>query len=317
MPRPFSPGTAEQAVAVTEAITVRPGEDPDFVAEFCELTVDQADAALKLATDLGLLSSHSGRYSPASPLCRFLLTPNQRHKAAVLRVVLESYPPFLIFRERLGATTVASTAAQQTKAHLELSAHREEIKDTLVSLGTYAYALETEGGGRYRPRELAAEDTLEALAEASREAASSEARIRTLLAAEATAAVSREHIILPLANALTRASGDDARGAVVMAGNAVETYLSDLANRHGINIVGATGINAKLDRIAQAGFLPPKIVYVGKYLGHVRNAADHGVDADVGAPWSIRPSTGLEYVHIACSFLAIVTAREQGRPPEI
>ena len=37
--------------------------------------------------------------------------------------------------------------------------------------------------------------------------------------------------------------------------------------------------------------MPKKLAAVGKYLGHVRNAADHGVDTEVGAPlcgWETR-----------------------------
>src|SRR6266850_7243297 len=135
MARPFSPATAEQVVAVTEAVVVNPQPTRvEFVVEFSDLPKDQAESALDLATDLGLLSLEGGRYSVASPLCRFLMTANQDQKATVLRVLLESYRPFVTFRERLVATTLASTAAQQTKVALDLNAHREAIKDTLISL---------------------------------------------------------------------------------------------------------------------------------------------------------------------------------------
>jgi hypothetical protein len=59
------------------------------------------------------------------------------------------------------------------------------------------------------------------------------------------------------------------------------------------------------------------LIFVGKYLGHVRNAADHGIDQDVGAAWTIRPQTGLEYVHVACSFLVSIRSRELNRPPDV
>ena len=90
-----------------------------------------------------------------------------------------------------------------------------------------------------------------------------------------------------------------------------------MANRLGVGVEGANGINAKLDRLSQANRLPRKLLYVGKYLGHVRNAADHGVDAEVGGAWTIRNSTGLEYVFVACSFIASVTAYENNRALEI
>lgn len=318
MTRPFSPATAEQVVAVVEAVVV--SQEPaslEFVAEFSELLADQAEAALKLATDLGLLSHGAGKYSVTSTLSRFLVTPNQMQKAAVMRVVLESYEPFIMFRERLVATVLASTAAQQTKAALGLDAHREVIKDTLVSLGTYSHALVTEGGGRYRAENEPFENALEILAQACRDAAAAEARIRHQLGADAVASVSRDEVIVPLADGLVRAKSGDPRGAVVSAGNAVESYLEALAARQGVNLASAPGINAKLDKFAQANKIPKKLVQVGKYLGTVRNAADHGVDPEVGVSWVIRDTTGLEYVFVSCSFVAATIAHEKSKPLEI
>jgi hypothetical protein len=124
-------------------------------------------------------------------------------------------------------------------------------------------------------------------------------------------------VIVPLADALLRAKSGDSRGAVVTAGNAIESYLDDLATQKSVSLSGATGINAKLDRFDRAGTLPKKLVHVGKYLGHIRNAADHGTDADVGASWSIRKETGIEYVFVACSFVAAAVARARGNPPVI
>jgi len=300
MARPFSPATAEQVVAAVEAVVVnQQSTSVDFVADFSDLTRDQAEAALKLAADLGLLSHGTGKYSVASPLCRFAVTPNQMQRATILRILLESYQPFVIFRERLVATTLVATAAKQTKVALNLDAHHEAIKDTLISLGTYSHALVTEGGGRYRPEDNSSENLLEVLALACGDAAAAEARIREQLGFDAAALVSREEVIVPLADAILRAKSNDSRGAVVASGNAVESYLNALANRLGVSLAGATGINSKLDKFAQSNKLPKKLIQVGKYLGHVRNAADHGIDSDVGASWTIRSATGLEYVFMA------------------
>jgi hypothetical protein len=121
-------------------------------------------------------------------------------------------------------------------------------------------------------------------------------------------------VVSPLASALLKANRNDSRGAVVEAGNAVESYLVALAGRVGISLAGATGINSKLDKLhaAPAKWLPKNLVFVGKGLGHVRNAADHGIDADINAAWNIRIATGLEFVFLACSFIAAVTAKENG-----
>lgn len=318
MAHAFSPATAEQVIAAAEAVVVNPQPTSiELVADFSDLTRYQAEAALKLAADLGFLCDKGGKYSTASPLCRFIITPNQMQKAAVMRVVLESYQPFVMFRQRLVATAIAATAAQQTKAALKLDAHREEVKDTLLSLGTYSHALVAEGGGRYRAEENPFENTLEILAKACKDAAAAEARVREQLGLIAAPVVTREEVIVPLADALIRAKSGDPRGAVVRGGNAVESYLDSLADSLNVNLHGATGINAKLEKFAQAKVLPKKLVHVGKYLGHIRNAADHGIDGDIGASWTIRNSTALEYVYVACSFVAATIARVKQMPPEI
>jgi hypothetical protein len=103
----------------------------------------------------------------------------------------------------------------------------------------------------------------------------------------------------------------------VGAGNAVESYLEEYAARRTVQLGNAPGINAKIDKLVAGNVMPKKLAAVGKYLGHVRNAADHGVDTEVGAPWAIRPATGVKYVFVSCSFIAAVTAREQNKPPEI
>jgi len=122
---------------------------------------------------------------------------------------------------------------------------------------------------------------------------------------------------VPLFTALLRANANDPKAAVVDAGNAIESYLVGLAARAGIGLVGANGINAKLDRFDQATWMSKKLIFVGKHLGHVRNAADHGIDPDVGVTWTIRSATGMEYVFLVCSFIAAVTAKELNRPAEI
>ena len=88
-----------------------------------------------------------------------------------------------------------------------------------------------------------------------------------------------QHISAPLL--LNKSS----RAPIVHAGNAVESFLSQLAAHHGVNVQNAHGINAKVDVLAKANHLLSKHKFMVKYLGHVRNAADHGVDAEIGTQW--------------------------------
>lgn len=313
MPRPFAQSTAELVMQVTEAVQANGKADSSFVQSFCDLSATQADNALQLAVDLGLLQFNTGKYTPANPIVSFVATPDESRKAALLRVVLESYEPFIVFRNRLTATSSADTAAQQTKAKLDIDAHREEVKDTLISLGTYTSALSSQGGGRYRATEHELNNQLRALAASANDQAAAEAIIREQIGVRVDQ-VDRTEVVVPLANALLNSAASRSNDAVADTARAVESFLARLADRLTVNLAGANGIVQKLDKFRPGNHLPKKVVEAAKYLGQVRNAADHGVDVDpeVGNVWEIQSSTGLQYVFVACSFIAAALEREAG-----
>jgi hypothetical protein len=315
-----SPTTAEHVMATVEAVVVTGGSATvDLVAEFLETTVPRATAALDLALELGLLARNGPHYAPASPLCRFTAVPDQ--KAAVLRIVIENYRPFTVFREKLLATADISLAARHTKTVCNLTAHRDEVKDTMISLGTYARALVTEGGGNYQLEAEPLANALQTVAVACADIVAAEGRIRSQLgpAAEAQLAPHRDTVIVPLADALVRAKNRDGAGAVQAAGNAVEAHIDALAARMTVPLGNATGIISKLNRFSTPPRrLPSKLIQVGNYLGAIRNAADHGTDVDINdTAWQIRDATALEYVYVACSFIAATVAFERNDPAEI
>lgn len=318
MPRSFAAATAEQVVSVVEAVVIdrSPSSTAAFVASFCDLSEDRAGAALELATDLGFLSAVGQSYEVRSPLAPLLVTPNEMAKAAILRVLLESYEPFVVFRSRIKVAD-AGAAAEQTRVVLDLDAHREDVKDALVSLGQYGQALRSEGAGRYSVTEREPQDLLIELVRSCEERAGAITVVIDRLGESAAAWVSRDNVVVPLADALVKAQSNDGRGAVVLAGNAVETFLTDLAAAANVNVAGATGINSKVDRLKNAGILPSKVCSIGKYLGAIRNGADHGADPETGQPWEIRPETGQEYPHVACSFIAAGFARHSNGPHEL
>ncbi len=312
MARPFAPTTAELVTDAVEAVFVLGAEATlDYVAAFADQPKDQAKDALEMATDLGLLKkgANSG-YVPYSPLCRYTASPNVNQKAAVLRIILDTYEPFQVFKERLLATNNPSTAAEQTKAILDLDAHRADIKDTLINLGGYGQLLISEGGGSYKINEIPAINPLKAIAQACDDTDSAERAVRNRLGDDAVGIVSVADVVQPLSDALWRANAADGSGAIQQAGNAVESFLGELGNRVGADMAGAHGINAKAQRLREHWNLPTKLLNVSKYLGHIRNAADHGVDEDIDAAWDITEETGIEYVFVACSFVTSVVRWE-------
>ena len=121
-------------------------------------------------------------------------------------------------------------------------------------------------------------------------------------------------MIIPLATALLHAKAGDATRAVGDAARAVESFLARLAARLGVSLVGTSGIGQKLEKFRTGNNLPKRTIEAAKYLAQVRNAADHGVDVDpdVGAVWCIQLSTGVQYVFVACAFIAAALEREAG-----
>ena len=148
-----------------------------------------------MTLELGLLSQNGNTYAVVSPLCRFTAVPEQ--KAAVLRILIESYRPFTVFRERLLATADLNRAAQATKTFCNLPAHRDVVKDTLISLGTYSRALVPEGGGNYQLEATSLLNALQTIASACTDMTAAEGRIRSQLGpvAEAVLAAQRRQLL--------------------------------------------------------------------------------------------------------------------------
>ena len=62
MPRPFFQSTAEDVIASVEAVVVNgKPTTADFVARFIDVPLSRAENALKLAVDMGFLSTKSSR----------------------------------------------------------------------------------------------------------------------------------------------------------------------------------------------------------------------------------------------------------------
>jgi hypothetical protein len=312
--------TADHVMDAVEAIVVNNGPTAlAVIAEFLETTPANATAALEMAIDLGLVATNGPDYVVSSPLCRFARIPE--HKAAVLRIVIEQYRPFVSFRDQLLHTPDMNKAAQSSKVVCGLPATRDIIKETLISLGTYSRALIPSGAGHFQLDATSLVSALTKIAGSCTDLVQAELRIRDQLGPAASAVVSRDNVILPLADALFKANQRDPDGAVQQAGNAVESHIMEMAARMNppVNVAGANGIGQKLTRFQNPRRLAMKLIHVGSYLGAVRNAADHGAaDPDIpGATWQIRDATGLEYVFVACSFVAATVLIEQNKPPEI
>ena len=303
MPFSISQTNAEEVIGATDAILQKHnGADVQLIADFLTTTVPNAQNAINMAIELGLVyDDGSNLYYPKLPYSNYLVTSNSIQKASVLRFFLEEYEPYKYFKNRLLITSSSSDAANQIKAILGLSAHRAEINHTFISLGTFTNSIVTAGAGRYIPSINDDYEFISVVEEVIHNRQSAELKIRERLGEDIIQWIDNNDVYEPIVTAFQRAANTqiDERAPILHAGNAIESFLTQVANHLIVNIAGATGINAKIDRITAAGHLTTKHKNIIKYLGHIRNASDHGNDAEIGQAWSISPNRGVEYVHIA------------------
>lgn len=313
------PTTAENIIGATDAALQKDvGVDVNFVAQFLDIPVDNARNALKMATQLGLtLEKKKDIYVPSHPYAEYLMTSNLPSKAAILRFVLEQYQPYKTFKHRLILSGIAQEAANQTRTIHNISSHREEILNSFISLGTYTNSLISEGAGLYRVAVDEPYSYLAIVEQVVQARESAELHIKQRLGVEASTWIDEEEVLNPLVTAYQKAANaeDDARAPIVYAGNAVESFLVQIAKQKGVDLKGASGINAKADILSNQKIVTKKHLNVLKYLGHIRNATDHGtdVDPDVNHTWDISKHTAIEYVHVTQSAIYAICAYLNGR----
>lgn len=312
MPFEIYQTTAEHLIGATDAgLQKKDGVDDSLVAEFLGIPDNQARNALCMAEQLGLVSENpDGKFIPSIPYAVYLITSVPEHKAAILRFVLEQYPPYKTFKSRLALTGIATEAANQARALHNISAHRDILLWTFTNLGTYANSLVSERAGILRLSEGEVPGYLLVIGEVIQNRESAEQHVRRRMGSEAADWVNQQEVFNHLVTAYQRAASaeEDAHAPIVHAGNAVESFLSQLATHYNVSVQGANGINAKVDLLASANHLTKKHKFMLKYLGHVRNAADHGTDSEIGRAWEIAPQTAIEYVHVAQSVISDIVA---------
>jgi hypothetical protein len=305
--------TAEEIVGATDAtLQKHTGIDVNTVAQFLDIPASpNANNAIRMAEQLGLVSlNHASEYVPSFPYAVYLVTSELQHKAAIIRLVLEQFAPYKTFKTRLKISGLAPEAANQTRAIHNIVAHRNEILSTFISLGTYTNSLVSEGAGLYKVSENATVDYLSIISEIVQNRESAEQYVRRRVGVEAAEWIDQQEVLYHLVTGYQRAAfaGDDSRAPIVHAGNAIESFLVQVANHFAVNVQSAHGINAKADRLEQANHLTTKHKFMVKYLGHLRNAADHGIDQEINQAWDISQNTAIEYIYIAQSVIADIVA---------
>ncbi len=309
--------TAEHVIGATDAALQLPeGVNQDIISSFLDIPSDSASNAILMAEQLFLLSKNqAGLFTTSSPCAMYLCTSIKENKAAILRFVLEQYEPFKTFKFRLEISTgVVAEAATKTRASHYISAHRDVLAATFIDLGTYSNSLTHQGAGLYLGSSFEEKEYLKILDKVIQERESTEAHIRRRIGNVASEWIDNQNVLQNLITAYQKASNarEDSRAPIVHAANAFESFLAQMANHFNVNLQGATGINAIIDKLASDHKITKKHKFIAKYLGHVRNATDHGIDQDIGTQWKISENSAIEYVHITQTLIVAIVSYING-----
>lgn len=138
--------TAEDIVAVVDAVIAKGTEaEKEFIAEFTGIaTDDQVIKALQMACELQLIvfDSSRGCYGTPSFLAKKLVSASSdEQKAVFMRLILEQYAPYTTFKTRYAFTKSIDLACRQTKTLHAMTSNERDVKNTLISIATYAIFL--------------------------------------------------------------------------------------------------------------------------------------------------------------------------------
>lgn len=306
--------TAEDIVAVVDAVCAKPNLcDKDFVCEFTDLTINRAENALHMAEQLSFIKfdASTTNYHGSSFLARLMVSSrNDEQKAAIIRLVLEQYEPYVTFKSRYLFTDSADSASKQVKVLHSMNSLYKDIKNTIISMATYSKSIVDGGANSYRLNpDISSHIAL--LESALNCKSSDENNLIFQFGKTIYDMLDKETVINPLADAYSKIQNStvDARSIVLYAGNAFESYLVQNAASNQISLVGKNGIISK----ASALSLSKKHKGMIEYIGQVRNAADHGADTNEnGKSWEISEETARVYPFLITNLIKAICERDSG-----
>ncbi len=309
--------TAEDIVSVVDAVLARSEKcDLIFISKFADISELQAKNALDMAIEMGLLTMDQDGicYKSESLLARLLVSArSDQHKATIMRFVLEQYRPFITFKARYSFSQSIDLACKQVKTLYGMSSSYKDVKNTLTNIATYAKAMISDGANQY----IFNDDCvtyLEILDVVLKSKANDEYALRTLLGEETYGFVDEEKVYSPLSDAFSKVQNElsDCKTIVLYAGNAFESFLKQIADKHQKDLTGKSGIVQKSNALSDV--ISKKHRGMIDYIGHVRNAADHGADVDEnGAVWGISEETARVYPTIVATIIKDIVLRESGQ----
>ena len=315
--------TAEQVLdsAAAVVLSLQPCTSA-YVADFVSHPLETTERALQVGEALGFIEKNDNVYRPLPPYRYYLAEASEPRRIDVLRFAVEAYEPYRFFKQRLAVHDDALRAARETKTRFAFDNHEGEIRETLVSLGQYCGSLTytADSGLKVSTSSAGAEQYLASFESIAVEGASAEEFIREKLGLDGYQFVQDEalEIITNLRTAVQKLlAGEAGTEAIVAMGNACENFEKRIATLHDppIDLNGATSVISKAERLKSAAAIATKHLGYFTYLGHIRNAQDHGIDDQdiaVNAQWEVSEETVRQAILVCLSTIRTVVAFRNG-----
>ena len=309
----FAP--AEDIVGVVDAVLAKPADcKKDFISEFADISLVQTENALHMAEQLRLVTcdNATSSYTSQSYIARLMVSSrDDKHKAALFRLILEQYEPFVTFKTRYAFANSIDLACKQVKSMYSMSSDYKDIRNAIITIATYSKAMLNDGASSYS---LNSDDVsyIEILELTLKFKANDDNALRNQLGDKVCQFIDTDKVFNPLSDAYSKIQNIaiDPKAPIQYAGNAFESFLQQIADKHNISLAGKSGIGQKSD--ALSAVLSKKHRGMINYIVQVRNGADHGADADEGGKvWNVTEGTTHIFPIIVASVIKNIVQREE------
>lgn len=304
--------TAEDILFVIDAVYAKPENcNSKFICDFTDLSESQVKNALHMAQEFSLVTfdSNTSTYKGNSSLARLMLsTRTEEQKAAIMWLILDQYEPYRVFKDRLMRNDTLDQAAKKVKAIFDMKLSSSEIKETITNIATYSKAIINNGARNYK---LNQDETshIDILERVLYNKANDNNILLSLLGERIYDDLNKETIIVPLLDAFSKiqATPTDGKSIILYAANAFESFLVQLGSERNISLIGKNGIIAKSNMLS----FSKKHKGMIEYLGHVRNASDHGADpSENNTSWAVYDETAKIYPFVVVNLIKAIKEYE-------
>jgi hypothetical protein len=277
----------EHVVAVVDFAAMSDSVDAGFCAELADISEDHAARALEAARLLGLLAEGGSGSFRLNGLTAVLLgTGTRDQKRQIFRTHLEQFKPFEFVAARLLQGFDLHEACRQAKVRFELEPRPAVIRDVFERWGRFA--------GTFVGDPLVVEQSEgidSPLASVIDKIGEDTAAAAEFISDELGPSL---YIGLPEAirNNLVRgakklAAKEEPRSVVQPLGIAFEDFLREVAEEVGVDVSGRNGIIQVGQELQAQGALAAKHLGFVHLIGHMRSAAEHGIDQKEQENWQI------------------------------